>query len=240
MFVSDDHAPYQHEAAYACRLAAIRLFKPDVLFLGGDHCDFYQISRFEKTPDRVHKLQDDLDETYGLISGYREAAGPRCRIVYLAGNHEERLDKFILRHAEALWSLRSLSIHNLLGLKQLKIKYVPGGVMAYEGVTFKHGNLVSGKSGYSAYREMDTWWRPGVSGHTHRAALIWRTTADAPAFWVESGCGCKTLDYVKGRPADWQLALSYFYRERRTGLWHPNVAVIRDGRTIIDGLDVSA
>uniref|UniRef100_A0A832MKR8 Calcineurin-like phosphoesterase domain-containing protein n=1 Tax=Eiseniibacteriota bacterium TaxID=2212470 RepID=A0A832MKR8_UNCEI len=238
VFVSDDHVPYQDDATFLCRLNAIRLLKPDVVFLGGDHCDFYQVSKFNQTPDRLAKLQDDIDGTHALIRGYREAAGPRCRMFFLEGNHEERLNKFVLRNAMALWSLRSLSLPSLLGLQPLKIAYVQPGYMEYRGVVFKHGNLASKKSGYTAYREMDDWWRSGVSGHTHRLSEVWKTAGQGDIVWTEAGCGCVPLDYVKGKPADWQAGFVYGYLTDTT--WTPFPVKITKGRAIVNGEEVSA
>jgi hypothetical protein len=214
--------------------------EPDVLFLGGDEIDFFQISKFNPDPERLHQLQDDIDYTYDLLKKYRKAAGERCRIIYLQGNHEERLQSYTWRHAQAFSSLRSLRVPKLLGLDDFGMEWVESGFLEYKGMIFKHGNSVRGRAGYSATAEMDRFWRSGISGHTHRLAHIAKTVHKGSAEWVEAGCGCELLDYIKGGPGDWRQGMAYAYWNRDRKLWLPHTVTITNGVAEVAGCELAA
>lgn len=239
-FCSDDHAPYINWDTVNCRLAVIRRYRPHVLILGGDHLDCYQLSKFDKTPDRIDELQSDMDACYRLLRKYRRAAGDTCKIIYLEGNHEERFKTHILRNAPALYGLRALTIPRLLSLDDLGIEWVDGGVWDYKGFVYKHGNAVRNRSGYSATGEMDRFWESGMSGHTHRLGVIYKTVFRREVCWVEAGCGCEILDYIKGGPADWQsgMALNEYDQDRK--LWNATPVKITKGACRIEGEEVTA
>ena len=61
--IGDTHVPYQDKSAIKCAIKIIKSIEPDNIIFIGDIIDFYSISRFSKTPDRINSLQDDLDET---------------------------------------------------------------------------------------------------------------------------------------------------------------------------------
>lgn len=234
-FVSDDHAPYTNGDTLRCRLEIIRYLKPDVLFLGGDHVDFYQISKFSADPERVGQLQDDLDYAHDLLRRYRKAAGDGCKLYYLQGNHEERMQSYIWRRAEAFASLRSMRVPKQLGLDDFGIEWVEGGWIDYKGFIFKHGNTVRSKSGYSASGEMDRFWMSGMSGHTHRLGHISKTVYKQTYDWIEAGCGCDLLEYIKGGPGDWRQGMGYAYYLREKKLWIPHSVAITNGVAEVEG-----
>lgn len=236
VFVSDDHAPYTDGDTFRTRLAAIKFLKPNVVVLGGDHVDFYQLSRFDKSPDRIPQLQDDIDAAYMLLKGYRKAA-PGAKMVYLQGNHEERLQHYIHSHAPALFGIRGLSVPKLLSLPDLGIQWEESGVWEYKGFIYKHGTTVRNKSSYSAAGELDRFWTSGMSGHTHRLGLTYKTTYHGTHAWFEAGCGCKVLDYIKQGPADWQQGFGI--NERYSKYWQPSVVPIINGTCILQGQEVS-
>lgn len=236
VFVSDDHAPYTDGDTFRTRLAAIKFLKPNVVVLGGDHVDFYQLSRFDKSPERIPQLQDDIDAAYMLLKAYRKAA-PGAKMVYLQGNHEERLQHYIHTHAPALFGLRGLSVPKLLSLPDLGIQWEESGVWEYKGFVYKHGTTVRNKSSYSAAGEMDRFWASGMSGHTHRLGLHYKTSYKGTTKWIEAGCGCLPLDYIKQGPADWQQGFAYNISNGKH--WFPQPVEIVKGMCMIHGQEVS-
>lgn len=211
VFIPDIHAPYIHADAFHTAMAFLRAFDPDVVFVLGDVIDFYQLSRFSKSPTRLTELQYDIDQAVWALKWIRKSA-PKAKIYFLKGNHEERLNKFLWTKAAELISLRDLTVPHLLELNQpdINMEYVETGSMMYRGILVKHGNVVRARSGYTATGELEKAWISGVSGHTHRLSQIYKTNFAGMFTWLESGCLCKLdPEYAEGQITDWQHGLSY-------------------------------
>lgn len=188
-FLGDIHVPYQDDVAVDLALDFLAWFKPDKLWLIGDIVDFYQLSRFSKDPSRVPKLQDDLDATTALLKRFRGAC-PKAHIVYLDGNHEDRLRRFCW-DTQVLASVRKLTVPKLLGLDELQIEHHPyGRVQSWHGLMVEHGDRVSRHSAYTAKSMLEARGKSGISGHTHRMGSHYRTDCTGTKAWWENGCLC--------------------------------------------------
>ena len=104
--MSDVHVPFHDPIAVECALQVIRDEKPATIYLNGDIVDFYMVSDFSKDPKRGISLQEEVDQTVDFLDTVRRAA-PKARIVYIQGNHEDRLRRYLWKHSE-IASLRSL------------------------------------------------------------------------------------------------------------------------------------
>ncbi len=207
VFLGDTHFPYEDARAVRVALELIEHLKPSQVFLLGDIQDFYQLSKFDKDPNRVVKMQDDLDRTFAFMSSLRLRVGD-AEITYVCGNHEERLMKYLWRHPE-IANLRSLQPEELLRLKELNIRWVPQNkTFAFHGFVVTHGSIIRRYSGYTARGEMDKYGTSGISGHTHRVGVCLHTNFSGAYAWYEAGCLCKlTPEYVVG-PPNWQHGIS--------------------------------
>lgn len=238
IYLPDSHGIFGDEKAISCALAFGRLHKPDIVICGGDHVDFYQLSDFDKNPDRLRDLQVDVDAGAAFLGSVRKSF-PRASIIYLMGNHEDRLRRFLWRHGPSLKYLRDLKLERMLGLGKLNIKLIEDGVLRVRTLIFKHGTLVRAKSGVTATGEMEREGMSGVSGHTHRLALVSRTNRSGRYTWAEAGCLCRLdPEYMPGQVPDWQQGLAYgaFIGSRFT----LNIAQIIDGKTVYGDKVVSA
>ena len=52
-FVTDEHHPFQDDHARSVALKIVQDFDPDMVVCGSDGIDFYQVSHFDKNPERV-------------------------------------------------------------------------------------------------------------------------------------------------------------------------------------------
>jgi hypothetical protein len=137
-------------------------------------------------------------------------AAKDCRIYWIDGNHEERLQRVIWRRAQE-FSFLVKDIPESLNLDELCEAYVPYGKhVEYLGFVFTHGNFVSSMSAYTAKRHYDRYRSSGNNGHTHRLGWYFATDMHARTHsWQENGCICRTdLDYVRG-VANWQPGFSW-------------------------------
>ena len=208
LFIGDIHVPFHDVLATNLLLEFIRTHKPDTIYLIGDIVDFYTLSKYDKNPQRLITLQDDLDQAVELLTAIREAAGTECRMYFRSGNHEYRLDKYLAAHPE-ISQLRAMRLSSLLEFKALEIKEI--GYTEYHelfGMQIEHGDLVRKRSGSTAGGMLDKRWKSGISGHTHRLGVHYISNQSGDYFWAENGCLCSVSPhYVIGRP-DWHQGFS--------------------------------
>lgn len=103
---------------------AVYLGIHEVVLLG-DYCDFYAVSRFPKDPkvgtllmEEVLSVREGLDQIDKLF--------PEAKKVYLEGNHEARLESYLVDKAPALFQVTEC--RELFGLSQRpKWSYIPFG-----------------------------------------------------------------------------------------------------------------
>ncbi len=214
IFLSDMHIPFENEGALGVVKNFIKTFKPKKIFLLGDLCDFYSVSSFDKDPERINKLQNDLDEGHALLAQIRKGS-PKSDIIYLEGNHEHRLQRYLWKHPE-IASLKALMVENLLELKKLNIKYKDQfSSVKYHQFLIEHGEIVRQQSAYTTRAMLDKRSLSGISGHTHRMGSHYLTNMSGNYAWFENGCLCKLdPEYVVGQP-NWMhgFSIGYFKKE---------------------------
>ena len=207
VILSDLHIPFHDPAAISAAIARTKREKPVAIHLLGDICDFYAISRFLKEPERKLSLQGDLDNTKSFLFNLRRSF-PKADIVYSQGNHEARLTKYLQGNTEELSVLRCLDIRELLGLKDLKISYVPEHKPYRVGrLLLTHGQIVRKHSGYSAKAHFDKFGCSVLHGHTHRLGTHYHTDFETTHVAAENGCLC-SLDPEYAIAPDWQHGCS--------------------------------
>jgi predicted phosphodiesterase len=169
IFLSDIHFPFQDRAAWGLTLEVIKDLKPDLVFLGGDILDCYAVSKYDREPDRKLTLQQDLNYAYEEFTKIRKAVGKTAEIVYLEGNHEQRLTKFLRSKAEELSVLEALELKSLLKLNSLGIKWIPNGTRTRIGKLWHlHGNEIGGGGANIAKAKFDRLGTNIIFGHHHK------------------------------------------------------------------------
>lgn len=170
----------------------------------GDLLDAYSVSSFDKDPRRKERMGDEFEEARKWLRVLREE-NPDAEIHFMEGNHEERFMRYLFRQAPALVGMRGMSIREQLDLDELGIEYHDSDGFELFGVRLKHGQVVSGKSGATAHKELDQHQTNGVSVHTHRMSMVWYTNREGKQmFWLEGGhvCDESRADYIKN--PNWQ------------------------------------
>lgn len=93
------------------------------IILNGDVLDFYNINAHgPKDPDVQTRLEDEIYWGQEFFKQLRERF-PDAHIVYMFGNHEYRLDRFIMANCPAFWNF--LKLEKMLMLDELDIKWMP-------------------------------------------------------------------------------------------------------------------
>jgi hypothetical protein len=202
--------PFQDEQAIAVALAALRDYDPDLVIIIGDFQDFAEFGKFDQEAGFALTVQPGVDRGTLLIAEIR-AAAPHAEIVFIPGNHDERLHKMILRNARAAYGIRrgtppgatpdtwpQLSVPSLLRLDEQDVKYVgayPASVYwINENVCAIHGARIT-SAGSTALKQIDDSRVSVVFGHVHRLELIHRTrlaySGAKRNFAASIGCLCR-------------------------------------------------
>lgn len=200
VFGSDFHFPYHDPNAVASFLNLVAQLRPHRVVLNGDIADFFQLSRFNVSGDRIEHLQEEIDQANAFRSDVRSAAA-NAVIDETEGNHDNRVITYVHKNAQALKSLRALQPKELFLHDELGFNHHPGcGFLLRPGFLVKHGTVVRGESGASAKGELLLSGVSGISGHTHRLAR-YRRSGYVQREWLEQGCLCRLdPDYVTGAP----------------------------------------
>lgn len=212
--LTDTHVPYHDQPSLDVVYAIIEKAKPQLVIHLGDLLDCYRISKYDKDPNRLETLQDEIDQARVVLHQIAQVA-PTARRVLLEGNHEDRLRRVIwsLQGAQAeIVKLRkvrqTLNWPTLLELDAIGWEFRP-----YQGqaraepvlphLIVKHGTVVRKWSAFTAKGEWEKYGKGGISGHTHRAGLFYHRDHNGSHAWIEAGCTCTLLpDYMTDDP-DW-------------------------------------
>lgn len=205
--LGDFHVPFHDERAIQKVLKYVDYAKPKHIILNGDICDMYSVSKYEKDPDRVSSLQDEVDQTIELLADIRRCA-PRAEVIWLEGNHEVRLRRFLNTSASELSSLRSLEIPSLFELSKLKVKYIEA---RYRGAyTNIGGSIIVGHhdvcrkwSSESVRALVMSGFGNYIHGHSHRLGAFFHRANGVQYFGYEGGCLC-SLEPHYIDDCDWQ------------------------------------
>lgn len=174
------------EQAIEIALAITKDSKPDLVVLVGDNADLPEFGRYRLSPAFQQTTQATIDYLTLLMFRIRKAA-PAARIVWLAGNHEERLVNYVLDNAAAAFGLRqgarpdgwpALSIPHLCRLDESGVEYLAGypanDFWINENLRVIHGNKVK-STGSTAHEYLRSEKTSVIYGHVHRIEKAHRT-----------------------------------------------------------------
>lgn len=204
--------------------------KPDVVCLNGDIVDFPLISRYENNPERLVKLQPEIDFTVKYILKPLRKGNLNAQIDYLWGNHEARLFKYLVLNP-GLASLRCLEWSNLFDLDALKINLIarqnfvtqtakkqrdmnrPYKIYGDDAVMISHGTKIS-QFHTQGEAKMVGHSISIVTGHTHRPQYLTLTKRNG-RFWALSlGMGGKLSlgeEYIDDPIIDWGQSMALIH-----------------------------
>jgi hypothetical protein len=134
----------------------------------GDFLDLPSQGRFEQEAAFAGTTQKAFDRGHKFLQEQRAAAGPQAEIVLIEGNHDRRMEKFVMINAARAWGLKRanidelpvMSIPYLLRLDEIGVEYIDaypaGSYWLTENLRAIHGSKVrSGGSTAAAYTNAD-------------------------------------------------------------------------------------
>jgi len=260
--------PFHDDAAMNVFIEVCKSYQPDKVQILGDFLDLASQGRFAQEAAFAQTTQEALNAGHRFLATLR-AACPDAEIVVIEGNHDKRMQNFIEANAVAAFGLKRaglpeswpvMSLPYLLRLDELNIQYVDAYPAAtdWDNATTRniHGTKANSRGSTTSQYvfelpHLNTW-----AGHTHRVEVTYRSVMGARGEAIESysanpGCLCRVDGAVPsvngaigadGTPAriveNWQQGFGLAYYND-TESW-PYVYRIRDGRALIDGMEIAA
>lgn len=194
LLLSDIHIPYHSIEAVTLALDYGRKKKIDTIILNGDVIDFYQLSRFEKDP-RKRSFAHELEATMSFLQTLRKLF-PLAKIIYKCGNHDLRLQKYLMVKAPELLGVSEFELPQLLKFRELGITWVEDKViMKLKKLNIIHGHEFS--AGFIAPVNIARGLflkanAIAIQGHNHQTSENTVTTLDGDMITTWSiGCLCE-------------------------------------------------
>lgn len=189
--LGDLHLPYQDIAALRIAVNYARAQKVNTVILNGDALDFYQLSRFDKKPDKP-TIRHEIELCKQLLSQLRKLF-PSEKIIFKIGNHEDRLEKYIYTRAPELFGIDALSLSELLDLKSLNIDLVKSTQLIQAGdLIIGHGHEIKAGGINGARNARMKANHSILINHLHRPGEDYkRSISDEFQISYVLGCLCK-------------------------------------------------
>lgn len=211
LIIPDCHFPYEDKKAWKLLLKTAKEFKPDIIAVLGDFADFYCVSSHDKSPEREDQLITEV-KAVNVALDQLDAIGAAEKI-FVAGNHEDRLDRYLKTKAPELYSL--VKAKQLFNLDQRGWKYIPYKSHGRIGKLYlTHDTGTAGAVAHS--KALSDFQDNIVIGHTHRMAYsVVGTAKGVPHVGAMFGWlgDVKQVDYMHSVKAnrDWALGFGIGY-----------------------------
>ena len=244
-FIPDSHRPYHDPLAYRTMLTAARHVAAlpggiHTLVILGDYADFYCVSSHSQNPSRRTLLElevcdvlDGLDELDALPGVQRK--------VYVEGNHEWRLARYLADKAPELFGL--VDVPGLLGLEKRGWEFVPYKRAIKLGkLLVTHDVDRAGK--YALQHSLADAGTNIVIGHTHRMGTWYEGSATGTSHVAASFGWLGSVDEANYKHRmkalrDWHHGFGIGYQEE-CGTVHIQAVPIIEGRCVVEGQVIRA
>ena len=177
-------------------------YQVDLIILLGDVMDLPAQGKYDQESTFAHTINPTLQAGYDFFAFLRSLA-PNARIIYLEGNHDCRMEKYVRNNAPTIASMRQVnskypanSLPHLMRFDELGVEYVSGypasSYVINPRLIAVHGNKANA-NGSTALQYINK--HPMVSvlyGHSHRFEMLYRThnTPEGPKDNVAFSPGC--------------------------------------------------
>jgi predicted MPP superfamily phosphohydrolase len=220
VYISDVHVPEHDPHAWKLALRVVSKVDPDLVYIGGDFGEFESVSSYRKDPLAKHRFQLELDAVFAELEAVRRAA-PDARIVFLDGNHEDRITRYLEKdHTEALASLRVLNNAQLLRLPELCMEHKSYGNVERIGKLYHiHGDQVAAGSVNVARNIALRLQRSVLCGHYHTAGQHFVSQLEGDTHCVTVNSCLRTLNPGYTFNPQWTQGLT-IVEYSRSGYFH--------------------
>lgn len=234
LIVSDAHHPYVDKKAWELLLTVAKDLKPDTVVTMGDFADFYAVSDHSKDASRLDRFEDEIESVNKALSQLDDLRAKEK--IFIAGNHCDRLQRYLNNRAPELHSL--VSVPQLFNLRKRGWRYIP----YKQSVSLGKLNLThdTGSSGRNAvFQALSTFQHNVVIGHVHRVQMCVEGNAVGTAHvgatfgWLGDKDAVDYMHRVKVN-RDWAHGFGVAYIESN-GNVHIQPIVIVDYKCVVNG-----
>lgn len=229
LVIPDVHVPFHDKKAWDLVCKVHNVAKPDKTVIIGDFADFLAVSFFPKPPGRLNNLEHEVDATNEALNRLGKDT------VFLQGNHEYRLEKYLKQKAPELFGL--VECKKLFKIQERGWKWVPYMDHHVIGkVLFAHDLGHCGK--HAALNTLAAAGMCTVFGHTHRGGVHYGGTVNGEhRFALNVGWlgDYKQIDYMhRAKTRDWQHGFGWINMDDRGLAWASFVPIVA-GKCVVDG-----
>lgn len=237
LVIPDVHSPYHDKRALSLILSVAKELKITNLIQNGDLIDLYSVSSHDKNKLRAKSLKEELDITSDVLDQLDSIKIKGRRIITL-GNHEDRMNRFLIGKAPELYRLPDLRIEKLLQFANRKWTVVPyrehikvGKILYTHDLGFCGENALT-SNGRAVEASV-------ICGHTHRMGVHFFGNAtgtkhvSASFGWLGMNSGA---DYMANTAKNraWQLGFGIVTREPN-GVSHIQPIPIIKYKCVVNG-----
>jgi len=217
LVVSDLHIPnHDKELVDLVLFKFGKDFKPDVIFLDGDIMDNFSVSRYQKHPSIQLSLAQELVSVKAFLEKVRHIHKD-SRIEYIFGNHEHRLETYIIDNAPELFD--QVNLEQLLATEGLDIEVhrsiYKENYIQYGDLYIGHFDCVASKGGSTAQKLLQTKGVSILQGHIHRFGASAIRHLDRTIYGFENPC-LALMDQSYGKDMNWQQGFSIIHKYKGT------------------------
>jgi UDP-2,3-diacylglucosamine pyrophosphatase LpxH len=168
LVLSDIHIPYHDITALDLAIQYGKSQQVDTIYLNGDVVDFYAISQHQKDARLRPTMKEELELAREFFDYLRQEF-PKATIYFKPGNHEHRLERYLILKAPELLDCEEFQLKILLRLEDYKIIFIDkrtktyfGHLLVEHGDRMKSGGVNPARSLFLKYK------RHVLCGHFHR------------------------------------------------------------------------
>ena len=235
LFVPDVHVPNHDEKAWGVMLRVGLALKPRHIVVLGDFADGETLSAHPATKPGEQDFGVEVEAVKGCLDQL-DALGAENKI-YIEGNHEFRLDRYLMERAPNLF--RCISWQSTLELYRRNWAWIPYRKSTKIGKL--HLTHDTGQAGMNAHRTSAVAFGGSVViGHTHRMSYEVRGRFDGTPYlaamfgWL--GDAEKAAAYMhEAKASDWVKGFGVGYLEPASGIVHVQPVPIVNGRCVVQG-----
>lgn len=191
LVISDIHSKFYNKAAFEVAVNDGLKNKCDSVLIDGDFMDFYQFSRFDKSPRVVADFSNEQEWGVDILSLLQSTFG---KVFLKKGNHDMRLEMHIQKLAATMPELQDyMTYEDWLFYKGTNTTFIED----YRHIKFGklniiHGHEYQGGGGvHVAYNRLNKTFDNVLSAHSHKSQGVIRQTINGEVFgsWT-IGCLC--------------------------------------------------
>ena len=241
LIIPDCHIPYNSDKAYDLMLqVACDLPRIDEITILGDYADFYCINDHGSKSPKVEQLLSKEIEGVNERLDELDFLFPKAEKVFIQGNHEYRLERFLLKYAPALFE--HVTCPKLFELEKRKNwTWIPYGPEQLHSILksklFARHEPLGSSPKATATKALCSL----VYGHIHRieeSHMVGIDGTDHVVFscgWLGDKGNKEVFGYVKNQP-QWQLGFSVAYVNPNNGyFYHHRIHILNNYTCFFNG-----